>query len=149
MPSDRPAATTVWSALAELALGFAAPLVEVLLVPVAEQHPGLGGVTGRGLDELTGDLPEPAAARPSSSALLHDGRAPALRAAEDLVEQMLLPAEMTIDRAFGHARPGSDRRRGGGTEAYGGIQLECCSQQPLAGGFTVAAGRLGSCHIAK
>ena len=74
--------------------------------------------------------------------LLHEGRSPPLRLAEHLVQQMLLAAEMTVDRAFGHACPGGDGRGGGGTESDGGVELECCSQQPLAGGLTVAACRL-------
>ena len=119
-------------------------------------RPGGGAASGSGRRRAR---PSPAAAgrsaaagsaRPSPSAALpHDGRAPALGPAEDLVEQMLLAAEMAIDRAFGHARPRGDGRRGGGPEPDGGIQLECCTKQPLAGGLTVAAHRLGGSHVAR
>jgi hypothetical protein len=65
----------------------------VLLVPVAEQHARLGGIARGRLDELAGDVPKPARYPLLVGHLLHDGRAPGLRAAEDLVEQVLLPAE--------------------------------------------------------
>ncbi len=81
--------------------------------------------------------------------LPHERGAPALRAAVHLVEQVLLAAEVAIDRAFGHARPRRDGGRGRGAEADGGIQLECCTKQPLAGGLTVAARRLSGSHLTK
>ena len=134
----------------ELPGRLAALLVEMLLVAVAEEHAGEGGVAGRGVEQGAGDMAEPAGrARPLGLGLLHDGGTPALRAAEHLVQQMFLAAEMAIDRAFGHARPGRDGGGGGGPEADGGIELECCTKQPLAGGLTVTAHGLGRSHIAK
>ena len=98
------------------------------------------GGAGRGLEQAVGHLLQPGRGILQPLAGLPDDRgAPPLGAPEHLVEQVLLPAEVAVDRAFGHAGARGDGRGGGGPESDGGVQLECCSKQPLAGGLTVAA----------
>jgi hypothetical protein len=52
---------------------------------------------------------------------------------------MFFAAEMPVDGSLGNAGAGRDRRRGRRPEADGGVEVECCTEQTLAGGLTVAS----------
>jgi hypothetical protein len=52
---------------------------------------------------------------------------------------MFFAAEMPVDGSLGNAGAGRDRRRGRRPEADGGVEVECCTEETLAGGLTVAS----------
>ena len=110
----------------------------MLLLPPPQEHPGGGRIVGRPLEQPTRDRAEPVR-HFLRSELADQASPPLLRVPVHLVEQVFLAAEMAIDRAFGHPRPGRDRGGSGSTEADGGVEIECCAQQPLTGSLTIAA----------
>jgi hypothetical protein len=113
----------------------------MLLVPAPEQHASERRIACGRVQQPPGNATEPLGHRMVAVdlGLLHQAGTPALGVAVHLVQQMLLAAEMPIDGSLGDAGAGRDRRRGRRPEADGGVEVECCTEQTLAGGLTVTS----------
>src|SRR5207247_6240759 len=108
----------------EVARGLTALLVQQLAVALEQEQPGHRGLARRTRDESAPELGE-LLARPHLErvGVPHELTRPARRAAVQLVQQVLLAVEVTIDRSLGHAGFLGDLPRGRMLLALRGGQL--------------------------
>src|SRR5439155_11101445 len=119
---------------AEVTRGFAAFLVQQVLVAQDEEQPGDGRLLCRARHQPAGELGELLTRSDLERVgVLDELPRPACRRAVQLVEAVLLAREMTVDGALRHAGLLRDLWRGGLVIALRGEQLECRAHEPLAG----------------